>query len=67
MPYDREMRDALTLESKLAQSIAERVEVTVTGEEHRRLSSARPVAPMKCTGTLFEGHASLGTGKQRCG
>ncbi len=43
--YDREMRDALTLESKLAQSIAEKVEVTVTGEEHRRLSSARPVAP----------------------
>jgi pentatricopeptide repeat protein len=43
--YDREMRDALSLESELAQTIAEKVEVTVTGEEHRRLSSARPVAP----------------------
>ena len=43
--YDREMRDALTLESALAQSIAERVEVTITGEEHQRLSSAHPVAP----------------------
>ncbi len=43
--YDREMRDALTLESELAQSIAERVEVTATGEEHQRLSSVRPVAP----------------------
>jgi TolB-like protein/Flp pilus assembly protein TadD len=43
--YDREMRDALTLESELAQSIAEKVQVTVTGEEHQRLSSARPVAP----------------------
>ncbi len=43
--YTREMRDALTLESELAQSIAERVEVTVTGEEHRRLSDVRPVAP----------------------
>jgi TolB-like protein/tetratricopeptide (TPR) repeat protein len=43
--YDREMRDALTLESELAQSIAEKVKVTVTGEEHQRLSSARPVAP----------------------
>ncbi len=43
--YDREMSDALTLESELAQSIAEKVEVTVTGEEHQRLSSARPVAP----------------------
>ena len=42
--YDREMRDALTLESELAQSIAEKVEVTVTGEEHQRLSSAHPVA-----------------------
>jgi TolB-like protein/Tfp pilus assembly protein PilF len=43
--YDREMRDALALESDLAQSIAEKVEVTVTGNEHQRLSSARPVAP----------------------
>ena len=43
--YDREMRDALTLESELAQSIAEKVEVTVTGQEHQRLSSARTVAP----------------------
>jgi TolB-like protein/Tfp pilus assembly protein PilF len=43
--YDREMRDALTLESELAQSIAEKVEVTVTGEEHQRLISARPVPP----------------------
>ncbi len=43
--YDREMRDALTLESDLAQSIAEKVQVTVTGEEHQRLSSTRPIAP----------------------
>ncbi|MBB5341256.1 tetratricopeptide repeat protein [Tunturiibacter gelidoferens] len=43
--YDLKMRDALTLESELAQSIAEKVEVTVTGEEHQRLSASRPVAP----------------------
>ena len=43
--YDREMREALTLQSELAQSIAEKVEVTVTGQEHQRLSAARPVAP----------------------
>jgi TolB-like protein/DNA-binding winged helix-turn-helix (wHTH) protein/Tfp pilus assembly protein PilF len=43
--YDRELRDALALQSGLAQSIAERVEVTVTGEEHQRLTAARPVAP----------------------
>ena len=43
--YDREMRDVLNLESELAQSIAEKVEVTVTGEEQQRLRSQRPVAP----------------------
>ena len=43
--YDREMRDALTLESELAQSIAEKVRVTVTGEEQQRLTAARAVAP----------------------
>lgn len=43
--YHREMRDALTLQSELAQSIAGKVEVTVTGEERQRLTAARPVAP----------------------
>jgi TolB-like protein/tetratricopeptide (TPR) repeat protein len=43
--YDREMRDALSLESELAVSIGKKVEATVTGEEHQRLSAARPVAP----------------------
>jgi TolB-like protein/Flp pilus assembly protein TadD len=43
--YDREMRDALSLESELALSIGQKVEATVTGEEHQRLSAARPVAP----------------------
>ena len=43
--YDRKMRDALTLESELAQAIAEKVQVTISGEEQQRLRSARPVAP----------------------
>ena len=43
--YDREMRDALSLESELALSIGKKVEVTLTGEEHQRLTAARPVAP----------------------
>ena len=43
--YDREMRDALALESDVAQSIARKVEVTVTGEEHARLTAARSVSP----------------------
>ncbi len=43
--YDREMRDALTMQSELAESIAEKVEVSVTGDEHRRFTATRPVAP----------------------
>ena len=43
--YDRELGDALTLESDVAQSIAQKVEVTVTGEELARLVTARSVSP----------------------
>ena len=43
--YDRELSDVFTLQSELAQSIAEKVEATLTGEERERLSAARPVAP----------------------
>lgn len=43
--YDREMRDALSLESDLALAIGNKVEVTVSGEEQQRLSAARPVSP----------------------
>jgi hypothetical protein len=35
----------LSLQSDVAQSIARKVEVTITGEEHARLSSARAVDP----------------------
>jgi TolB-like protein/DNA-binding winged helix-turn-helix (wHTH) protein/tetratricopeptide (TPR) repeat protein len=43
--HDRELGDALTLESEVAQSIAQRVEVTVSGEERARLIAAHPVSP----------------------
>jgi TolB-like protein/DNA-binding winged helix-turn-helix (wHTH) protein/Flp pilus assembly protein TadD len=43
--YDRELRDVLSLQSDVAQSIARKVEVTITGEEHARLSAARTVDP----------------------
>ncbi|HEV2702051.1 MAG TPA: tetratricopeptide repeat protein [Steroidobacteraceae bacterium] len=43
--YDREFKDALGLESELAQAIAMRVEVTVTGAERERLAAVRTVAP----------------------
>jgi tetratricopeptide (TPR) repeat protein len=39
------VRDALTLESEVAQSIAARVEVTITGSEQQRLHKQRAVAP----------------------
>jgi TolB-like protein/DNA-binding winged helix-turn-helix (wHTH) protein/Tfp pilus assembly protein PilF len=43
--YDRELGDTLALESEVAQAIAGRVEVTVTGVEHARLVAARQVSP----------------------
>ncbi|HEY1422791.1 MAG TPA: tetratricopeptide repeat protein [Candidatus Acidoferrum sp.] len=43
--YDRQLRDVLSLQSDVAQSIARNVEVEITGEEHARLSSARIVDP----------------------
>jgi TolB-like protein/DNA-binding winged helix-turn-helix (wHTH) protein/Flp pilus assembly protein TadD len=42
--YDRELRDVLALQSDVAQSIAQKVAVTITGEERARLTAARPIA-----------------------
>ena len=61
--YDRQMRDALTLESELAQSIAEKVQVTATGEERQRLSSAAPVAP-EVYELYLKGRFALGQGNR---
>ena len=43
--YDSELRDMLALESEVAEAIARRVAVTVTGEERARLVGAREVSP----------------------
>jgi len=43
--YDRELGDVLGLESDVAQAIAAKVEVTVTGQERSRLVAARHVSP----------------------
>src|SRR5258708_3750549 len=43
--FDRELRDVLELQSEVAQSIARQIEVTVTGQERRRLVAARAVSP----------------------
>ncbi|MGH9734204.1 MAG: TPR end-of-group domain-containing protein [Candidatus Acidiferrales bacterium] len=43
--YDRELRDVFSLQSDLAQSIAEKIQATITGAEQERLAAKRPVAP----------------------
>jgi TolB-like protein/cytochrome c-type biogenesis protein CcmH/NrfG len=43
--YDRDLKDALALESEVAQSITRKVQVTVTGEERERLTAVRSVSP----------------------
>jgi TolB-like protein/DNA-binding winged helix-turn-helix (wHTH) protein/Tfp pilus assembly protein PilF len=43
--FDRELPDLLRLESDVAQAVAERVEVTVSGAEHQQLAKVRSVSP----------------------
>jgi TolB-like protein/Tfp pilus assembly protein PilF len=43
--YDRELQDVFALQSDVAQAIAEKVKVSITGQERARLVAARPVAP----------------------
>jgi len=43
--YDRGLKDVLALQSDLAQAIANKVEISVTGKERARLVAARPVSP----------------------
>jgi TolB-like protein/Flp pilus assembly protein TadD len=62
--YDREMRDALSLESELAQSIAAKVKATVTGQEQQRLAAARSVAP-EVYESYLKGRSLLESGNRR--
>jgi pentatricopeptide repeat protein len=43
--YDREWKDVLGLQSELAQAIAAKVEVTISGQEHSRLVAVRHTSP----------------------
>jgi TolB-like protein len=43
--YDREMGDVLALQSEIADAIAKKVAITVSGEEHIRLVAARHISP----------------------
>ena len=43
--YDRELPDVLALQSDVAQAIARKVEVTVSGKEEQRLAASKRVLP----------------------
>ena len=43
--YDRELRDVLAMDADVAQAVANKVQVTMSGEEHRRLAAVRSVSP----------------------
>ena len=43
--YDRELRDVLAMNADVAQAVARKVEVTITGEEAQRLAAVREVSP----------------------
>lgn len=44
-PYERELRDVLTLEREVARTIAREIQVKLTSQEQARLSTARAVNP----------------------
>jgi len=43
--YERDLRDVLTLQGEVAETIARQVQAKLTRQEQRRLASARPVNP----------------------
>jgi TolB-like protein/DNA-binding winged helix-turn-helix (wHTH) protein/Tfp pilus assembly protein PilF len=43
--YDRELRDVLALESDVAESIVQKVDVSISGQEHSRVVMARDISP----------------------
>src|SRR4029077_5277092 len=43
--YERDLRDVLSLQSEIAQSIAREIQIKLTPQERAQLSEARPVDP----------------------
>jgi TolB-like protein/Flp pilus assembly protein TadD len=62
--YDRELQDVLALQSEIAQSVARKVEVTVSGEEHEKLARVRPVSP-EVYESYLKGRFALDKGNTR--
>jgi len=64
--YDRDFSDVLALQSDVAQSIAEKVEVTVTGKERERLTAVRSVSP-EAYESYLKGWAAFDKSNSRAG
>ena len=64
--YDRGFSDVLALEGDVAQSIAGKVEVTVTGKERERLTAVHSVSP-EAYESYLKGRAALDNSKGRAG
>ncbi len=62
--YDRQLKDVLAIESEVAQAIAEKVEVTVTGKEQERLARV-PAVPPEVYESYLKGRYALNKGNRR--
>jgi TolB-like protein/DNA-binding winged helix-turn-helix (wHTH) protein/Flp pilus assembly protein TadD len=62
--YDRELKDVLSLQSDVAQSIAAKVEVTITVPERQRLATVTAVPP-EVYENYLKGRFALGKSKDR--
>ena len=64
--YDRDVGEVLTLESDVAQAIAGKVEVTVTGQERSRLVASRHISP-EVYESYLKGQSALRDANDRSG
>ena len=64
--YDRELPDVLALQSDVAQAIARKVEVTVSGKEEQRLAASHTVSP-EAYESYLKGRFSLRNTNTRAG
>jgi TolB-like protein/DNA-binding winged helix-turn-helix (wHTH) protein/Flp pilus assembly protein TadD len=64
--YDRELPDVLALQSDVAQAIARKVEVTVSGKEEQRLAASYTVLP-EAYESYLKGRSLLSNNNTRAG
>lgn len=63
--YERDAQDVLALQDQVAQAIADEVKVTLTPQEHARLSNSGPVNPAAHEAYLKGNYLELGTVAQQ--